>query len=508
MKSSYGNWLSLGKTRHKHLRSLGRQCVAIFTAMTLWVIPVYAQLVSGPKDSDSNTVPPGQGPLSYRRPQEPSVNGEMMAAFGSSPKIDAALTERAQNGDAKAQCELGVIYEKGNSTGVTRDNAEAVKWYRKAAEQGYSHAQNNLGIMYAQGKGVPKDYAVAMAWFEKAAKQNYAGAQNSLGLMYADGMGVAKDENEAVKWYRKAAEQGLAVAQNNLGLMYVQGKGVPTDYAAAMGWFEKAAQQSYSEAQNNLGKMYTRGLGVAEDETEAVKWYRKAAEQGLAEAQYLLGNRYASGKGINEDWIESAKWYREAAQKGLAPAQDALGSIYAIGKGVAEDNNEAEKWYRKAADQGFAPAQDNLAAFQRFQSSIVGDEQRAHSHELVTDKLTPALNERAQNGDANMGQIEPKKVDDFGPIFWVGVCAFLAVWLGTTLGLNKKLVVYCGTGDLAVACLVLITLAVTPIAFYLAPWLGWTIAVLNLILVAGSIGITCLANRSYPSDGRPPSRRR
>jgi TPR repeat protein len=38
--------------------------------------------------------------------------------------------------------------------GVKQDAAEAVKWYRKAAEQGYARAQFNLGLMYAEGKGV------------------------------------------------------------------------------------------------------------------------------------------------------------------------------------------------------------------------------------------------------------------------------------------------------------------------------------------------------------------
>ena len=44
------------------------------------------------------------------------------------------LMERAQKGDAKAQFNLGYIYDIGQ--GVPRDYAEAVKWYRLAADQG------------------------------------------------------------------------------------------------------------------------------------------------------------------------------------------------------------------------------------------------------------------------------------------------------------------------------------------------------------------------------------
>ncbi len=49
------------------------------------------------------------------------------------------------------------MYGKGQ--GVPQDDAKAVKWYRKAAEQGYAGAQSNLGVMYGKGQGVPQDYA-------------------------------------------------------------------------------------------------------------------------------------------------------------------------------------------------------------------------------------------------------------------------------------------------------------------------------------------------------------
>ena len=52
------------------------------------------------------------------------------------------------------------------------DYAEALKWYRKAAEQGYPLAQSNLGGMYANGLGVAQDYTEAVDWYRKAAEQD------------------------------------------------------------------------------------------------------------------------------------------------------------------------------------------------------------------------------------------------------------------------------------------------------------------------------------------------
>ena len=57
----------------------------------------------------------------------------------------------------------------GNIVGVPKDAAEAVKWYRAAAEQGYAQAQYNLGVCYYNGEGVKRDRQEAKKWLRKAA---------------------------------------------------------------------------------------------------------------------------------------------------------------------------------------------------------------------------------------------------------------------------------------------------------------------------------------------------
>ncbi len=70
-------------------------------------------------------------------------------------------------GAARTQHDLGLMYRQGR--GVAQDDAEAAKWYRRAAEQGHSSAQLGLGFMYSQGRGVSQDYTNAAKWFRKAA---------------------------------------------------------------------------------------------------------------------------------------------------------------------------------------------------------------------------------------------------------------------------------------------------------------------------------------------------
>ena len=66
------------------------------------------------------------------------------------------------------------MYASGE--GVPEDDAEAVRWVRLAAEQGYATAQFNLGVMYANGEGVPEDDVTAYAWLNIAAAQGQSSA--------------------------------------------------------------------------------------------------------------------------------------------------------------------------------------------------------------------------------------------------------------------------------------------------------------------------------------------
>jgi hypothetical protein len=70
---------------------------------------------------------------------------------------------------------LGGCYEKGQ--GVAKDETEAVKWYRKAAEQNDPDAQYNLGLCYTKGQGVTEDYVEASAWLLLAVWQGVEAAR-------------------------------------------------------------------------------------------------------------------------------------------------------------------------------------------------------------------------------------------------------------------------------------------------------------------------------------------
>ena len=70
--------------------------------------------------------------------------------------------------------------------------------------------------MYAEAEGVTQDYAEAVKWYRKAAEQGHAVAQDYLGFMYRYGLGVTRNDAEARKWYEKAAAQGDEHAERAL----------------------------------------------------------------------------------------------------------------------------------------------------------------------------------------------------------------------------------------------------------------------------------------------------
>ena len=128
------------------------------------------------------------------------------------------------------------------------DYSRAFSVFLSLAAGGNANAQYNVGVMYDKGLGVSKDERPAMFWYRKAAEQGRADAQFNLGLMYDMGRGVPKDDQQAMSWYRKAAEQGRADAQFNLGLMYDMGRGVPKDDQLAYFWWLLASVRGDADA--------------------------------------------------------------------------------------------------------------------------------------------------------------------------------------------------------------------------------------------------------------------
>ncbi|MDE5880873.1 MAG: caspase family protein, partial [Muribaculaceae bacterium] len=108
----------------------------------------------------------------------------------------------------------------------------------------------NLGYMYDKGFGVPQDYSEAVKWYRKAAEQGYPIPQCSLGDMYYYGHGVAKDLSEAKKWWEKSAAQGFGPAKDNLKKLQAT---EPTEGTPTLFWIECPAKTGNSQFALKVG---------------------------------------------------------------------------------------------------------------------------------------------------------------------------------------------------------------------------------------------------------------
>jgi hypothetical protein len=164
-------------------------------------------------------------------------SGDRKAAFGTVHDIVVGC-EGSPFILAEAEFMVGTMYKHGNE--LEKSAAEAMKWYRKAAEKGHASAAVDLGLYYARGEEVAKDTAEAEKWFKMAAKQGYASAFFQLAKIYETGtLTVKKNQTEAVKWYQKAAEQGHNKATRAMVVCYWEGIGVEKNDTEAARWADR-----------------------------------------------------------------------------------------------------------------------------------------------------------------------------------------------------------------------------------------------------------------------------
>lgn len=155
--------------------------------------------------------------------------------------------EQSDCQSAVSEFNLGVIFDNGQGD-VQKNEVEAEKWYRLAANKGYSFAQYNLADMYRVGRGgLAKNFSKAKYWYEKVANQDlnlvvldrytsdrlgivdiHSRSLFYIGRMYIDGSKYGLDENkvEAVKWFKRSTAEQDGLAMFNLAVMYENGEGI------------------------------------------------------------------------------------------------------------------------------------------------------------------------------------------------------------------------------------------------------------------------------------------
>jgi TPR repeat protein len=355
-------------------------------------------------------------PLSQKL--EPPANPARFSS-GVSKDMDKALElykRAASQGDSEAVVEVGRYYSKGPAKNVdlaitwltsvetgeaflalgdlylseVKNDAIALKWYRKAAELKMPQAYERLGSAYYDGRGVPQDDEEALMWHklaweelprvtvliasyyqrrndteqmlqwaERGAARGDARSADALARTYRFSSVIAKDLPKALSWYQRAYELGDDGALAEIGRMYQHGEGVQQDIPRAIEYYRKAIEKGRS--------VYWRVADAYEnmsprDDHSAFEWHKKGAEAGEALSMYYLAAQYRDGTGVKQNYKEALDWYKKAAGTGDRDAMNQVGRFYDFGWSVKRNYVEAGRWYEKAAANGQAWGNRNLAS--------------------------------------------------------------------------------------------------------------------------------------------------
>jgi TPR repeat protein len=247
--------------------------------------------------------------------------------------------------DAAAMTLIGEIYHDGLA--VKRDDVEAVRWWRLAANLGDPEAAYEYGVALLAGSGVAADRAAAATEFAQAAPSGHVGALYNLGVLALQGVANGKrDETLAADYFRRGAEAGDGNSAYSYAILLREGKGVPLDIEAAAKWLKKASDEGIVAGQVEYAIMLFNGIGVTRDEAEAARIFKLAAARRNPIAQNRLAHLYLIGRGVPKDLVRAMLWHGFAKASGLKDERLEA----AIGTLTKEQNDEVNKLARQEAE--------------------------------------------------------------------------------------------------------------------------------------------------------------
>jgi uncharacterized protein len=134
-------------------------------------------------------------------------------------------------------------FQTGLTAYLSEDYETALREFTPLAEQGDADAQYNLGLMYANGQGVPEDDRAAVKWYTLAAEQGFSLPQFGLGVMYANGEGVIQNNVIAHMLWNLAGAQGHENGRKNRDIVAEQM--TPNDISKAQAMAKTCLENNY-----------------------------------------------------------------------------------------------------------------------------------------------------------------------------------------------------------------------------------------------------------------------
>lgn len=326
--------------------------------------------------------------------------------------------QAAEQGQAGAMIQLYRCYWIG--IGVIPDHAQAMQWLLKAAEANNPSAQYLMGYRYEnrelEGSGaerqlLPSNMSEAVRWYRRAADQGWADGQYHLGLCYLKGTGVEQDEERGLELIRAAADREHSQAMYELVNLYAKGIGAPRNAQdKPMQLLQRFAKLM---APNSIGGSgyyyddivfrYQNGLGTDRDLVAAAQWYCRAALAGMANHSLedkfdrtppksgLTGDFTSSpdrnggfvrSGGGSDQLLRALSIYLKASLKN-ADALMQIGNMYFAGKDAPKSSAKAWLWFTLADQNGSSDARVKIS---EAEARMSGDELK-EAKQLLPDLI-------------------------------------------------------------------------------------------------------------------------
>lgn len=150
----------------------------------------------------------------------------------------------------KAMNMLAILYSDG--VGTTADQVQALYWFKKAAEAGYTKAWFNVGTMHREGLGTTQDFEKAFEYYSKGVELKASSSMFGKGYMLFKGLGCEQNYHQAFELFKESSQYGVLSSMYLLGICYRNGYGTSKDLVAAKQWLTKAANSGFKPAQNEM----------------------------------------------------------------------------------------------------------------------------------------------------------------------------------------------------------------------------------------------------------------
>jgi uncharacterized protein len=188
-------------------------------------------------------------------------------------------------------------FEKALNAYKQGEKEEAVKFYKKACDNGNTEGCGKLVTMYGKGDGVRQDLNKALYYMEGMCNDGHSKACHKLGSFYKSGKKVPHNNKQAIKFYKKACDNGFASGCISEAIVYQEGGyGVKRDIKRAFRLLDKECNKGNMFVCQYTGLIYFEGKEVRQNLKVAKEFFGKACDTG---------------------WDEGCEYYRLLNEQGI-----------------------------------------------------------------------------------------------------------------------------------------------------------------------------------------------